>query len=88
MSTCNSERKIDENVAMFVFKRVVFWRKKSFTIKIPAGVADSINYPCLAKETFLHVEVLQEVIDSIEEEPDEVLHRDGVNVIFDLYLNF
>ena len=58
-------------------------------IKIPAGVAEGMQLSMGGKGNVPpRGGVAGDLLIVIEEEPHEILHRDGNNVIYELYLNF
>lgn len=58
-------------------------------IKIPAGVAHDMQLSMSGKGNFPpHGGVPGDLLILIEEEEDDVLKREGNNIIYDLYLNF
>ena len=87
--TCNGEGKQVKTRCDVCFGEGRMLEEEIIPIKIPAGVADSMQLSMSGKGNVPpRGGVAGDLLIIIEEEPDEVLHRDGTNVIFDLYLNF
>jgi molecular chaperone DnaJ len=87
--TCNGEGKQVKTRCEVCFGEGRILEEEIIPIKIPAGVADSMQLSMSSKGNVPpRGGVAGDLLIIIEEEPDEVLHRDGTNVIFDLYLNF
>ena len=87
--TCSGEGKQVKTRCDVCFGEGRVLEEEIIPIKIPAGVADSMQLSMSGKGNVPpRGGVAGDLLIIIEEEPDEVLHRDGVNVIFDLYLNF
>ena len=57
-------------------------------INIPAGVADGMQLSMSGKGNEVAGGVAGDLLIIIEEEPHEILQRDGNNVIFELYISF
>lgn len=58
------------------------------SIKIPAGVTDGMQLSMSGKGNEVPGGIPGDLLILVEETEDEVLSRDGNNVIYDLYLNF
>lgn len=58
------------------------------SIKIPAGVTDGMQLSMSGKGNEVAGGIPGDLLILVEESEDEVLSRDGNNVIYDLYLNF
>lgn len=58
------------------------------SIKIPAGVTDGMQLSMSGKGNEVAGGIPGDLLILVEETDDEVLSRDGNNVIYDLYLNF
>ena len=63
-------------------------REEIIPIKIPGGVADGMQLSMSGKGNETPGGIPGDLLIVIEEIADEVLQRDGNNVIFDLYVNF
>ena len=87
--TCSGEGKQVKTRCDVCFGEGRLLEEEIIPIKIPAGVSDSMQLSMSSKGNVPpRGGVAGDLLIIIEEEPDEVLHRDGTNVIFDLYLNF
>ncbi|MFT4833267.1 MAG: molecular chaperone DnaJ [Flavobacteriaceae bacterium] len=58
------------------------------TIKIPAGVSDGMQLSMSGKGNEVAGGIPGDLLILIEEQADEILKRDGNNVIYDLHVNF
>ena len=58
------------------------------SIKIPAGVTDGIQLSMSGKGNEVAGGIPGDLLILVEETEDDILSRDGNNVIYDLYLNF
>jgi molecular chaperone DnaJ len=88
-STCNGEGKIvtDRCDACHGEGRVL--QEEVIPIKVPAGVAEGMQLSMSGKGNVpLRGGVPGDLLIVIEETEDELLKRDGQNVIYDLYVNF
>jgi molecular chaperone DnaJ len=64
-------------------------KEEQISIKVPGGVADGMQLSMSGKGNFPRGGgVPGDLIILIEEQEDEVLKRDGLNVIYDLYISF
>ncbi|MFO7824671.1 MAG: molecular chaperone DnaJ [Cyclobacterium sp.] len=63
-------------------------KEEIIPINIPAGVADGMQLSLSSKGNEIPGGVPGDLLILIEEIPDEVLVRDGNNVVYDLYLSF
>ncbi len=87
--TCNGEGKQIKTRCEVCFGEGRVLEEEIIPIKIPAGVAESMQLSMSGKGNVPpRGGVAGDLLIVIEEEPDEVLHRDGTNVIYDLHLNF
>lgn len=87
--TCNGEGKQVKARCEVCFGEGRTLDEEIIPIKIPAGVAEGMQLSMSGKGNVPpRGGIAGDLLIVIEEEPDEVLHRDGNNVIFDLYLNF
>jgi molecular chaperone DnaJ len=87
--TCNGEGKQVKTRCEVCFGEGRTLEEEIIPIKIPAGVAEGMQLSMSGKGNVPpRGGVAGDLLIVIEEEADEVLHRDGNNVIFDLYLNF
>lgn len=88
-STCNGEGKIvtDRCDACHGEGRVT--EEEVIPIKIPAGVGDGMQLSMGGKGNVPQRGGMPgDLLIVIEEEPDEILKRDGNNIVYDLHLNF
>ncbi len=88
-STCNGDGKIvtDRCDACYGEGRIL--QEEVIPIKIPAGVAEGMQLSMSGKGNVpARGGVPGDLLIVIEEAEDDVLKRDGNNVIFDLYVNF
>jgi molecular chaperone DnaJ len=87
--TCNGEGKQVKTRCEVCFGEGRTLEEEIIPIKIPAGVAEGMQLSMSGKGNVPpRGGVAGDLLIAIEEEPDEVLHRDGTNVIYDLHLNF
>jgi len=63
-------------------------REEIIPINIPGGVGDNMQLSLSGKGNEIPGGVPGDLLIVIEEIPDEVLIRDGVNVVYDLYVSF
>ena len=87
--TCNGEGKQVKTRCEVCFGEGRTLEEEIIPIKIPAGVAEGMQLSMSGKGNVPpRGGIAGDLLIVIEEEADELLHRDGNNVIFDLYLNF
>ena len=87
--TCNGEGKQIKTRCEVCFGEGRTLEEEIIPIKIPAGVAEGMQLSMSGKGNVPpRGGIAGDLLIVIEEEADELLHRDGNNVIFDLYLNF
>jgi molecular chaperone DnaJ len=87
--TCNGEGKQVKTRCEVCFGEGRTLEEEIIPIKIPSGVAEGMQLSMSGKGNVPpRGGVAGDLLIVIEEEPDEVLHRDGNNVIYDLHLNF
>jgi molecular chaperone DnaJ len=87
--TCNGEGRMIKTRCEVCFGEGRVLEEEIIPIKIPAGVAEGMQLSMNGKGNVPpRGGVAGDLLIVIEEEPDELLHRDGTNVIYDLYLNF
>jgi molecular chaperone DnaJ len=87
--TCNGEGKQVKTRCEVCFGEGRVLEEEIIPIKIPSGVAEGMQLSMSGKGNVPpRGGVAGDLLIVIEEEPDEVLHRDGNNVIYDLHLNF
>lgn len=87
--TCNGEGRMIKVRCEVCFGEGRVLEEEIIPIKIPAGVAEGMQLSMNGKGNVPpRGGVAGDLLIVIEEEPDELLHRDGTNVIYDLYLNF
>ncbi len=63
-------------------------QEEVISIKIPAGVSEGMQLSMSGKGNEVAGGVAGDLLIVVEEEPSDILQRDGNNVIFELYLNF
>ena len=64
-------------------------KEEQISIKVPGGVADGMQLSMSGKGNYPRGGgIAGDLIILIEEQEDEVLKRDGLNVIYDLYISF
>ncbi len=64
-------------------------KEEQITIKVPGGVADGMQLSMSGKGNYpRNGGVAGDLIILIEEQEDETLKRDGLNVVYDLYVSF
>jgi molecular chaperone DnaJ len=64
-------------------------KEEQISIKVPGGVADGMQLSMSGKGNYpRNGGVAGDLIILIEEQEDEILKRDGLNVVFDLYISF
>lgn len=64
-------------------------KEEQISIKVPGGVADGMQLSMSGKGNYPRGGgVAGDLIILIEEQEDEILKRDGLNVIYDLYISF
>jgi len=87
--TCNGEGKmiIDRCDVCYGEGRVL--NEEVISIKIPAGVAEGMQLSMSGKGNVPpRGGIAGDLLIVIEEEENELLKRDGNNIVFDLYINF
>ncbi|QHT68008.1 molecular chaperone DnaJ [Rhodocytophaga rosea] len=88
-STCNGEGKIVTDRCDACHGEGRTLQEEVIPIKVPAGVAEGMQLSMSGKGNVpLRGGVPGDLLIVIEETEDELLKRDGQNVIFDLYVNF
>jgi molecular chaperone DnaJ len=86
--TCNGEGKLVVEKCETCFGEGRLLQEDVIPIKIPAGVAEGIQLSVGGKGNVPpRGGVAGDLLIVIEEEEDEYLKRDGINVIYDLYVN-
>jgi molecular chaperone DnaJ len=63
-------------------------REEIIPINIPGGVGDNMQLSLSGKGNEIPGGIPGDLLIVIEEIPDEVLIRDGINVVYDLYVSF
>ncbi|MFC0181553.1 molecular chaperone DnaJ [Pseudarcicella hirudinis] len=87
--TCNGEGKIVSTRCDVCYGEGRVLEEEIIPIKIPAGVAEGMQLSMNGKGNVPpRGGVAGDLLIVIEEEAHEVLHRDGNNVVYDLYVNF
>ncbi len=88
-STCNGEGKIVTDRCDVCHGEGRVMQEEVIPIKIPAGVGEGMQLSMGGKGNVpQRGGIAGDLLIVIEEEPDEILKRDGNNIIFDLHLNF
>lgn len=87
--TCNGSGKILDKRPPGVDNSGLMQKEEVIEIKIPGGVEDGMQLSMSGKGNYgPNGGPPGDLLILIEEKPDEVLKREGNNVIFDLHLNF
>ncbi len=87
--TCNGEGKMIKTRCEVCFGEGRVLEEEVIPIKIPAGVAEGMQLSMNGKGNVPpRGGVAGDLLIVIEEEAHEVLHRDGNNIVYELYLNF
>ncbi len=87
--TCQGEGKQVINRCEVCYGEGRVLTEEELSIKIPAGVADGMELSMSGKGNVPpRGGVPGDLRIVVEEEPNELLHRDGNNVLFELHLNF
>ncbi|MBP6385654.1 MAG: molecular chaperone DnaJ [Pseudarcicella sp.] len=87
--TCNGDGKMIKTRCEACFGEGRVLEEEIIPIKIPAGVADGMQLSMSGKGNVpVRGGIAGDLLIAIEEEAHEVLHRDGNNVVYDLYINF
>jgi molecular chaperone DnaJ len=69
-------------------ERGLVMREETITINIPGGVADGMQLSMSGKGNEVAGGIAGDLLIVIEEIEDEILQRDGNNVVYDLYVSF
>lgn len=86
---CNGEGKIITDRCDVCFGEGRVLQEEALSIKIPAGVSEGMQLSMSGKGNVPpRGGVAGDLLIVIEEEEDDVLKRDGQNIIYDLYVNF
>ncbi|NJN25101.1 MAG: molecular chaperone DnaJ [Cyclobacteriaceae bacterium] len=87
--TCNGSGKIIDKRPPGVDNSGLLQKEEVLDIKIPGGVGEGMQLSMSGKGNYgPNGGPPGDLLILIEEKPDELLKRDGNNVVFDLYLNF
>ncbi|WP_174395954.1 molecular chaperone DnaJ [Flectobacillus major] len=87
--TCNGEGKMIKTRCEVCFGEGRVLEEEIIPIRIPAGVAEGMQLSMNGKGNVPpRGGVAGDLLIVIEEEAHEILHRDGNNIIYELYLNF
>ncbi|MGF1636601.1 MAG: molecular chaperone DnaJ [Cyclobacteriaceae bacterium] len=87
--TCNGSGKILDHRPSGVDSTGLVQKEEQISIKIPAGVAEGMQLSMSGKGNYAPSGGAPgDLLILIEEKEDEVLKRDGNNIIYDLYINF
>ncbi len=88
-STCNGEGKIVTDRCDVCLGEGRVMEEEVIPIKIPAGVGEGMQLSMGGKGNVPQRGGMPgDLLIVIEEEPDEILKRDGNNIVYDLHLNF
>lgn len=87
--TCNGSGKIIDKRPAGVDSSGLLQKEEIIDIRIPGGVADGMQLSMSGKGNHgPNGGPAGDLLILVEEKPDELLKRDGNNVVFDLHLNF
>ncbi len=86
--TCGGSGQIVESRGPGVDSSGLKRQEEVISIKIPAGVTDGMQLSMSGKGNEVAGGIPGDLLILIEEEEDDILKRDGNNVIYDLYINF
>lgn len=87
--TCNGSGKIIDKRPSGVDSSGLLQKEEIIEIRIPGGVADGMQLSMSGKGNHgPNGGPAGDLLILVEEKPDELLKRDGNNVVFDLHLNF
>jgi len=88
-STCNGEGKIVTDRCETCHGEGRVTEEEVIPVKIPAGVGEGMQLSMSSKGNVPQRGGMPgDLLIVIEEEPDEILKRDGNNVVYDLHINF
>jgi molecular chaperone DnaJ len=88
-STCNGEGKIVTDRCETCHGEGRVTEEEVIPVKIPAGVGEGMQLSMSGKGNVPQRGGMPgDLLIVIEEEPDEILKRDGNNVVYDLHINF
>jgi molecular chaperone DnaJ len=88
-STCSGEGTIIKDKCTSCHGQGTIEKEETITIKIPAGVVDGMQLSMSGKGNMPpRGGVAGDLLILIEEIEDEVLKRDGLNIIYELYVTF
>jgi molecular chaperone DnaJ len=86
--TCGGNGQIVDKKPVEADARGLILKEEVISINIPAGVADGMQLSMSGKGNETAGGVPGDLLIVIEEIEDEILQRDGNNVVFDLYVSF
>jgi molecular chaperone DnaJ len=86
--TCSGSGQIVDKKPLEADSNGLILREEIIPINIPGGVGDNMQLSLSGKGNEIPGGVPGDLLIVIEEIPDEVLIRDGVNVVYDLYVSF
>ena len=87
-NVCGGSGQIVNNRASGVDSSGLKKEEEIITIKVPAGVTEGVQLSMSGKGNEVAGGIAGDLLILIEEIEDEILKRDGINVVYDLYLNF
>jgi molecular chaperone DnaJ len=88
-TTCHGEGQIVSERCEYCHGNGTTEKEEQISIKVPGGVADGMQLSMSGKGNYpKNGGVAGDLIILIEEQEDDVLKRDGLNVIYDLYISF
>ncbi|MDB5274653.1 MAG: molecular chaperone DnaJ [Chitinophagaceae bacterium] len=88
-TTCNGDGQMVSERCEYCHGSGTNEKEEQISIKVPGGVADGMQLSMSGKGNYPRGGgVAGDLIILIEEQEDDVLKRDGLNVIYDLYISF
>lgn len=87
-STCGGTGQVVDAKAAGVDSSGMKSQEEVISIKIPAGVSEGMQLSMSGKGNEVAGGIAGDLLIVVEEEPSDILQRDGNNVIFELYLSF
>ena len=87
-STCGGTGQVVGSKAAGVDSSGMKSQEEVISIKIPAGVSEGMQLSMSGKGNEVAGGIAGDLLIVVEEEPGDILQRDGNNVIYELYLSF
>jgi len=88
-TTCNGDGQMVSERCDYCHGNGTSEKEEQISIKVPGGVADGMQLSMSGKGNYPRGGGIPgDLIILIEEQEDEILKRDGLNVIYDLYISF